>query len=230
MPPIPKSNYRLISPINTQWSHNQIFLYREIISFVNKIDSFKSPKLQLEQYTLPSDLIALILILAASDLNKHNVVDLGCGTGRITLPVKKFFSPRVLGVDVDFKVIKHLERLREQHNLDVDLLISPVEFLETFNWSNKFHTTIMNPPFGTKRRKLDLVFLKQALKYSKSVISIHKSNPDTRTLVKQLGKQFGKKVQVLASILFPQDPIFHFHFKARHLVRVDLFRFTDQKI
>lgn len=224
MPIIPKASYEIVSPEVISWTPKQAKLYKKIISFVNKIDSFISPKINLEQYSLPSDFIALILILSSNDLIGQNVVDLGCGTGRLTLPIRKFFSKRVLGVDIDSDAINHLIQLQKPHKLSLDLLIASVEFLETFNWGRKFQTTLMNPPFGTKRRKIDLVFLKQALKYSQTIISVHKSNPETQKIITQLGEQNGKKLEILATVNFPQFPSFQFHRKYKHNVCVDLLR------
>jgi putative methylase len=224
MPIIPKASYEIVTPEVISLSSKQAELYTKIIVFVDKIDSFRSPKIHLEQYSLPSDLIALILILTSDDLIGQNVVDLGCGTGRLTLPIKKFFSDRVLGVDIDSDATNHLIQSQKQNLLSLDLLVASVEFLETFNWGKKYQTTFMNPPFGTKRRKLDLVFLNQALKYSQTIISVHKSNPETQKIITQLGKQYEKKVEILATVNFPQFPSFQFHRKYKHYVCVDLVR------
>lgn len=227
MPAIPKSSYDIITPKKIFWPFEQVELYKRIITFVNKIDTFRSPKVRFEQYSLPSDLIALMLILSAEDLIGQNVVDLGCGTGRFTLPIKKFFSKRILGVDIDPDAMNHLVRLQKQNKLLIDLLIAPVEFLETGKWGKNYQTTLMNPPFGTKRRKLDMVFLKQALKYSKTVISIHKSNPETWNLITQLGIEYGRRVELLATVNFPLFPTFQFHRKRKHFVRADLLRIAE---
>lgn len=227
MSAIPNSTYSIITPKRIRLSSKQLGLYKRIIAFVNKIDSFSSPKVHLEQYSLPSDLIALILILSADDLIGQNVVDLGCGTGRFTLPIKKFYSNRTLGVDIDLDVLVHLAELRRQNELEIDLLITPIEFLENDKWGRKFQTTFMNPPFGTKRRKLDIVFLKQALRHSNKVISIHKTNSQSRNLIKHTGEKFNKRVNLIATISFPLLPSFSFHRKPKHFVCVDLLRFSE---
>ncbi|UCE13784.1 MAG: methyltransferase [Candidatus Heimdallarchaeota archaeon] len=221
---IPTSNFKIISPKILKWSIEQVSLYKKIISFVDRIDSFKSPRVQLEQYSFPSDMIAFILIMASDDITGQNVVDLGCGTGKFTLPLQKFFSNRILGVDIDPIAINTLRKLGKQENLIIDLLITSVEFLEPNNWRKKYHTTLMNPPFGTKRRKIDFVFLKQALRYSQTVISIHKSNPKSWNLINSLGSQHGKKVKILATVTYPLFPSFPFHTKKRHLINVDIIR------
>jgi predicted RNA methylase len=224
MPNIPKSSYRVITPKTVLWSFEQIELYKTIITYIDQIDSFRSPKVELEQYSLPSDLIAFILILSANDLFGKNVVDLGCGTGRFSLPIKHFFSNRVLGVDIDPDAMKHLVQLQKRNKLAIDLLITSIEFSEPIMWGRRYETTLMNPPFGTKRRKIDMVFLRQALKFSKVIISIHKSNPKTRKLIKNLGNENGKNTSILATIEFPMFTSLKFHRKPKHSVRADLFR------
>ena len=92
---------------------------------------------------------------------------------------------------------------------------------------NFFFIQQFHPPFGTKRRKLDMVFLKQALKYSKTVISIHKSNPETWNLITQLGIEYGRRVELLATVNFPLFPTFQFHRKSKHFVRADLLRIAE---
>lgn len=219
-------NIHLIYPKNLSWSAKQVEFFREIIAFVNILDDFSSPKIYLEQYTLPSDVIALILILANADLKGKNVVDLGCGTGRFTLPIQKFYSNRILGVDIDLDAINVLIQLKKLKKLAIDILITPVEFFEPFQWNKIFQTTFMNPPFGTKRRGLDLLFLRQALEYSETTISLHKSNTKTRELISNLGKQFGKKLDILATIDLPLAPSYRFHRKKQHFVCVDVMRLS----
>ncbi|UCG00560.1 MAG: methyltransferase [Candidatus Heimdallarchaeota archaeon] len=227
MPRIPQSSYRIITPKTILWSPEEIELYTRIISYIDKIDSFRSPKVELEQYSLPSDLIAFILILCAEDLIGQNVVDLGCGTGRFTLPIKHFFSNRILGVDIDLDAMNHLVQLQKQNKLGIDLLITAIEFSEPKLWGKRFQVTLMNPPFGTKRPKIDMVFLKHALKFSKVIISIHKSNPRTRRLIKDLGKKHRKNTIILATIDFPLSASLRFHRKHEHFVRVDLLRIAE---
>jgi putative methylase len=219
-----KPSYRLNKPQEIILTKEEIRTYNEITSFVKQIDEFIVPKVHLEQYSLPCDLIALILLLSEKDLMKKNVVDLGCGTGRLTLPVKKFYASTVLGVEIDSKSVKVLTDFIKLYKLDVELLITAIEFLEPDNWKKKYETTIMNPPFGTKRRKIDFIFLEQALKYSNTVISIHKSNSRTRKLIEKLGSENGKEMIIIATVEFPIYPSFKFHRKKEHFVCIDIIR------
>jgi predicted RNA methylase len=157
-------------------------------------------------------------------LLKKSVVDLGCGTGRFTLPIAKFFANFVLGVDSDFSVIDQLKTLKDQHKLNVNLLNTSIEFLEPFQWSKSFQTAIMNPPFGTRRRGIDQVFLKKALAFSQVVLSIHKTSSKSREIWNRLAEIYLKKAEVLATFEFPILKTFQFHRKEQHYVMIDLIR------
>ena len=206
-------------------SENDIDLFYEIKDFIKIIPTFETPKVFLEQYSLPSDLISLILVISKNDLIDKNVVDLGCGTGRFTIPIAKFFANRVFGVDSDLKTMNQIHKIVKKYDHNVDLLNTSIEFIETFNWNILFQTTIMNPPFGTKRRGIDQVFLRKALNYSDVVISIHKTSKKSRTLWKRIAKSYEKHIEILLTIDFPIERSFHFHQKESHNVKVDIIRF-----
>lgn len=218
------SGYEVVFPRGITLGPAAVDLYLQITKFIDQIAGFRDPKVSLEQYSLPSDLIAFILILAADDLTGKTVVELGCGTGRFTLPIQKFFAAQTLGVDVDWEGVLTLAQQREQLTLDIELLVTAIEFLEPELWGKRFQTTIMNPPFGTKRRKIDLVFLEQALQYSETIISLHKANKPTRKLIEKVSSEHGKRVDRLATVNFILAPQFQFHRKAQHKVLVDVLR------
>jgi predicted RNA methylase len=80
----------------------------------------------------------------------------------------------------------------QEYEVDVDIIIADIQSLN-LRQSKPFDTIIMNPPFGTKAKGIDMVFLQQALKVlvsdmynfvslilleysSVSVYSLHKSS------------------------------------------------------
>ncbi len=222
---IKNAQFILHYPSAIDFSKSDWKLFYDIKLLLEKINIFHDPKIYLEQYSLPSDLISYILILTKKDLSNKNVVDLGCGTGRFSLPISKFFSDRVLGVDNDFSVLENLLWNMNKLQLRVDLLQSSIEFVESSNWRNMFQTTIMNPPFGTQRRGIDQVFLRKSLIYSEVVLSIHKSSKRSRKLWKQIASSFNKKAELLTTVEFSLPRTFSFHTRNQHKVKVDLFRF-----
>ncbi len=221
----PPTNFRLLSPQSFNWTQDDIFLYNQIIDYVNTINSFIKGKIELEQYTLPAQLIAFILVYVKKDLRDQRIVEFGSGTGRFSLPILKFFSPHLLCVDVDSEAMFNLRKLLKARNLSAKLVIAAIEFLETYSWKDSFEVTIMNPPFGTKRRGIDIVFLEKALNFSNKVISVHKSNQKSRKLINRIGRSYNKSCEILATLEFPIPPIFTFHRKRNHKVFLDIYRF-----
>jgi len=219
-----KTSFKVHNSMNFDFSDKDIELFVEITNFVKKINTFSNPKIALEQYSLPDDLIAFLLILTKKDLYRKNVVDFGCGTGRFSLPIAKYFSDRVLGVDSDPHVINQLQVSMKSQGTRIDILNSFIEFLEPSKWSSMFQTTIMNPPFGTQRRRIDQVFLRKALKFSETVLSIHKSNAESRKVWERIATLHAKKIEVLATFDFSLNKTFFFHRNEKHGVKIDLIR------
>ncbi|NHJ02269.1 MAG: methyltransferase domain-containing protein [Candidatus Heimdallarchaeota archaeon] len=224
----PQKTFRIISPKDLFLSREQKENFFLIQDYLKGIQSFLEPQIRLEQYSLPDDLIAFILTLVSKDLSNKRIIDFGCGTGRFTLPIAKFFAQRVIGVDIDYESVKYINYWKKRQNLSVDLIITPIEFLEPEKWKNLFDMTVMNPPFGTKRRRLDTVFLKKALSGSETVISIHKSNLLTRKLLSSIGDEYGKVNEILVTISFSIPPIFRSHRKKAHFVTIDLYKFASK--
>jgi putative methylase len=226
--PIPSSlSSKVKYPLNFSFSNSDYVQFNDIVKFLEEISEFEEPKVTLEQYSLPNEIIAFILLISKNELFNRNIVDLGCGTGRLSLPMAKFFSKRVLGVDSDISVVIQMLKAMKRLKVRTDVLISPVEFIETDNWGRMFPITIMNPPFGTKRRGIDQVFLKKALIFSDVVLSIHKSSKASRKLWKDIATSFNKKATILATFEFDIMRSFYFHKQEKHAVEVDLIIFSE---
>ncbi|MHA1978097.1 MAG: METTL5 family protein [Candidatus Hodarchaeales archaeon] len=226
---IPKNlQFILHYPAKVDFSRSDWDLFNEIKAFVNQIKTFTDPKIISEQYSLPSDLISFILILVKKDLSNCNIVDLGCGTGRFTLPISKHFSNRVLGVDNDFTVLNEIYTNMKKLNLQIDLLNTSIEFVEANKWKHLFQTTIMNPPFGTQRRGIDQVFLRKSLSYSEVVLSLHKTSKKSRNLWKKIASSHDKQIELLSTIEFSLPRTFNFHRRNQHSVTIDLVRFSNK--
>lgn len=227
MPIPPSLSSKIKQPGDFSFSDSDYRIFKNIVCFLEEINDFNEPKVKLEQYSLSNEIIAFILLISKYDLINRNVVDFGCGTGRLTLPIHKFFSKRVLGVDSDISVGNQFLENMKKVNVRTDLLISSVEFIEVKKWRKMSPTTIMNPPFGTKRRGIDQVFLKKALKFSNVVLSVHKSSKSSRRLWKDIATSFNKKVKILATFEFSIKRTFLFHTQNEYSVEVDLLRFSE---
>ena len=87
-------------------------------------------------------------------------------------------------------------------------------------------TIVMNPPFGTRRKGIDAVFLRHAIRSVRqggAVYSLHKST--TRAHLFQLGVDMGARPELLAELRFDIPKMYDFHTQDSQDVAVDLLRF-----
>src|SRR4030067_3511430 len=77
--------------------------------FLSRIKPHSDPKADLEQYTISESVAATMLYLAAytyDDIIGKRVLDLGCGTGRLSLASAFLGAESVVGIDINKTAIK----------------------------------------------------------------------------------------------------------------------------
>lgn len=132
-----------------------------------------------------------------------------------------------LGVDVDDEALSVcLANCEKLAVTNVDLIQMDVVQLADFRWSKIFDTVVMNPPFGTKKRKgIDMVFLKTALGLAKNAVySMHKTS--TREHIKKKADDWGVNMEIIEEFKFSIPATYKFHKKTEAHVDVDLIKFT----
>jgi putative methylase len=210
--------------------------------FLSQIESHPSPKSNLEQYTIPTDVAATMLYIAAyanNDIVDKRVVDLGCGTGRLTLGAAFLGAKQAVGVDIDKNAVK----LAFENSVKADLK-------ERVQWvagdidaiHGDFDTVLQNPPFGVQKRGADRKFLEKALEMAKVTYSLHKHPEPDKILAKELKaaktgivqvapspflKRFiekrGGRIRAVYAVIMTIPYMFSFHEKRKHEFVVDLF-------
>ncbi|MGQ9529997.1 MAG: METTL5 family protein [Candidatus Bathycorpusculaceae bacterium] len=170
----------------------------ELEMFLSQIEPPLTPKPSLEQYTIPVNVAATILYIAAytyNDIINKTVLDLGCGTGRLALGAAFLGAKNVVGVDIDRSAVEmafenslktNLKSKMEWINADIDVI------------HGKFDTVLQNPPFGVQKPKADRRFLQKALETGKVVYSLHKSP--------HMDKLFSKKLKARKNGIIPIAP------------------------
>jgi putative methylase len=214
----------------------------ELEMLLSQIEPHPSPKASLEQYTIPVDVAAKMLYVAAyanNDIVDKNIVDLGCGTGRLALGAAFLGAKQVVGVDIDKNAVK----LAFENSAKMGLK-------EKVQWiagdicviHGDFDTVLQNPPFGVQKRKADRKFLEKALKMAKVIYSLHKRPEPDKTLLKELKackagivqvapspflRRFiegrGGKIRAVCAMIMTIPHMFSFHGKSKHEFVVDLF-------
>ena len=193
---------------------------KHLLSHVQQIDGFNSPNILLEQYMTPPDIACDILLHA--DVKDKVVVDLGCGTGMLSICSLFLEAKHVYAVDIDKKALISL-----LENAD-GLLEDPLSSLTTIESDIQSVSgisgdiCICNPPFGTRNQGIDKLFIKKGLELCPVMFSLHKSS--TRDHLLKYCKSLHLECQVIAEIRYNIESSYSFHKDMSKNIQVDLLR------
>jgi len=138
---------------------------------IQKVPDFIEAKPQLEQYMTPVDIATFMLLNAFAEGDfKQEVVDFGCGTGRLAIGAA-FLGAEVSAIDIDNEAMNIGKKYAEKKDLAIKWMEMPIQ-----NWNRKIDTVIMNPPFGAQRPGADREFIQKALEVARKVWTIHLSD------------------------------------------------------
>jgi len=180
------------------------------------------PKLRWEAYTLDAGTAAEIAHIASrvnDDVCKKSVIDLGCGSGLLAISASLLGARFVVGVDIDKDAVRMARENAETTGARVEFVTGDLGCV-----AGHFDTTIMNPPFGSWRRGVDVMFLKKAFEISDVVYSLHKRGQSNREFLSRKIQSFGGKVDRIYEIRLSIPRTFNFHRKEKYSVEADLYR------
>lgn len=175
----------------------------ELESALGGVKTFEDPVAQLEQYPTSAHLAAQVVHTMDSsfdDICGKVVCDLGCGTGMLSIAAALMGADYVLGVEVDRSAIDIASQNAADMDLDttVDCCQADVlcgSFISEAPNPKKFDVVVMNPPFGTRRKGVDMAFLQTAVQLSRgAVYSMHKTT--TRDYIHSKARTWGADAQV----------------------------------
>ncbi len=188
---------------------------------LSELKVFEHASLSLEQYATESDLAAELLWHAhlRGLLDGKTVVDLGAGTGVLAIGAAALGAARIICVEKDEAALKVLRENAGRYEgveerLDIihaDVMITPVAG----------DIVIMNPPFGTKEKHADRVFLERAVKTAPVIYTIHKST--TERFVEAFCEDAHYEIAWRERRSFPLKRTMGHHEKERGKVEVTLF-------
>jgi predicted RNA methylase len=88
-------------------------------------------------------------------------------------------------------------------------------------------TVVSNPPFGTRRAGIDLLFVRTGLLLAKNAVySLHKTS--TRPYIVKQAENWGVDCKVLAQMQFDIPKMYTFHTSKTKDIEVDLIRFSHR--
>lgn len=205
---------------------------KELIFEIESTETFTDPKIELEQYCIDASSAADIIFFAGfeyNDINQRFIVDLGAGTGRLSI-ASIFFKPiYVLSIDIDLSALfilkKNIKRLKLEEcifpicadvkNFKISKLLFP---------KNLKITTIMNPPFGVKKKTADRIFLECAFTFSDIIYSIHLANPRVHDFISNFIEKYNWKIDYFLPINMVLQRSFQFHKQKKKKIDVNLYR------
>jgi len=197
---------------------------------LEEMETFENPKIELEQYTTTPHIAACILHVAQNvygDIKDKTIADLGCGSGVLCIGAVLSGAKYCAGFDIDQSaLLLSQENANERGVIDrCDFVLCDIKNLNNCVQLKKFDTIIMNPPFGTREKGADLIFLKTAIKMAKTAVySLHKTS--TRKHVINTAKRLNVCGKVIAELKFNLPASYKFHKKNSVDVEVDLIRFV----
>ena len=201
---------------------------------LSHLEAFSEPKVRAEQYISDSETAAFALWQAAllGDLNGKVIADLGCGTGLLGIGALLLGAKSVLFVDFDEKALekakKNLSKVKSEGYPigKAEFVLKDIGELKEAEVAG-VDAIIENPPFGTKVRHSDILFLKKALEIAPIVYSFHKS--ETKVFLEGFAAKKNAKITHAWDFRFPLKASFSFHRRQIHRINVSCLRFVMQK-
>ena len=119
---------------------------KDLISLIQQTNGFLNPKIELEQYCIDAQSAVDIVFFAGvefNDIKNKLVIDLGAGTGRLSIASAYLRASYVLSVDIDINALRILkENVKGLGLEDIVLpLCSDVNRFEIVNVSALFGAT-----------------------------------------------------------------------------------------
>lgn len=136
---------------------------------------FTNPKLAEEQYATPANIAADLLWKAfmLGDIEDKELIDLGCGTGILGIGALLLGAKSCIFLEKDEEALDLCRRNLNTVDMNEDNYIIINE--DVRKTELRTDTCIANPPFGTKVKHADRIFLEKSMR-SSVVYFFHKTS------------------------------------------------------
>ncbi|UCF50029.1 MAG: methyltransferase [Thermoplasmatales archaeon] len=183
---------------------------KELEIILQKIPTYDDPSPTLEQYLTPAGIAADIIFIAYQfeDIKDKIVFDLGCGTGIFAIGASLTGAKKVVGFDVDKKIIDKAKNYADINNLSVEFLEKDIiDINETCD------TILMNPPFGAQKSniKADRRFIEKGFRISKVIYTLHLTK--TISFIEKMVTSLNGEISYYKNYIFPIKHSYNFHEK-----------------
>ena len=154
---------------------------KNIISDLESLETFSSPKDYLEQYQTPASVAGEMIHYISNNysIQNYSIADLGCGTGILGIAAALCGCKNVFLFDIDEEALEIAKNNVESLELNdnIQIIQTDVNQLRLCKKLNKyFDLVITNPPFGIRSENgADVKFLKTASYLcNNTIFSLHK--------------------------------------------------------
>lgn len=191
---------------------------KELAIKISKLKKLEDLDIRLEQYNLDSEIASEIVwnMHMNNDIKDKVIGDFGCGSGILGYGCLLLGAKKVYFVDKD---IKNIEIAKE--NIAKNSMNKRAVFFsgDVKDFTKKVDVVVQNPPFGTKIRKADKIFLEKALDLGNKVYSLHKI--ESKGFIESLIKDKGL-VKKIIEIKLPLRKSYRFHKRKVYYVNTGL--------
>ncbi len=210
---------------------NKIGSKKELAKILSKLEGFYEPKVIDEQYSTDSETAAELLWNAyfLGDCEEKVILDLGCGNGQLGLGALILRARKSIFLDKDKDALqiaeKNYELLKNLHELGK---IGEAIFLEidvgkiTEKYGLKADVVIQNPPFGTKQKHADTLFLTKAFTIAPVIYTIHKAT--TKTFINKVINQNKYTITHYFETNMPLKKSMKFHKSRKKEIKIGIWR------
>ncbi|PKI76268.1 methyltransferase-like protein 5 [Punica granatum] len=204
---------------------------KQLEGLLGDLQQFSNPKIELEQYPTGPHIASRMLYTAENsfgDVSDKVVADFGCGCGTLGIAATLLGAEHVVGIDVDAQSLEVASLNAEELEVQMNFVQCDIKNLQFRGLT--IDTVVMNPPFGTRKKGADMVFLSSALKVaSQAVYSLHKTS--TRDHIKRAAlRDFNASTaEVLCELIYDVPQLYKFHKKREVDIAVDLWRFVPKR-
>ena len=203
---------------------------KELAVFLSKLNVFSKPSVYLEQYPSDSEVAAILLWQAAlnDEIEGREIIDLGAGTGILGIGALLLGAKKVYFVDIDAKLKAEIENnlkiLLDYWEIDIEgkweFICKNVKDINSDLCSEPC-IAILNPPFGTRSKHIDKIFLLKALELSPSIYTMHKTS--TKTFIEAFSRDEHLNIAWREDTSFPLKQTMKEHKKKLERIEVTLF-------
>ena len=199
---------------------------KDIERVLTRVPPHPKPRADLEQVMTPPEIAADVVFeaFALGDIGGRFVLDLGCGTGMLSIAAGLMGAMPVYGFDIDEQAIALARTAAREAGVsqaEFDVMdVSDMGQLEA-------HTVLCNPPFGAQKRHADRPFIDAAASAGEVCWTFHLAS--TRDWVVARIGELGGTVTHELPFRFPIAAQHYFHDKPVRDVDVVVLRWTGPR-